>query len=112
MINIKEPVGAIYTYVETDENGEFRRLYAKVTHVIEVDVEGVTVVFSDSVVAPIDYLAVKDEELRDAIIRRLESTLKSVTENANNLRRIIDKLEDIATATDCRFDITVNKDDC
>jgi hypothetical protein len=112
MINIKEPKGAVYAYVETDKKGEFRRLTVKTTHVVEVDVNGTSVVFSNSDIHPISYLEINENELRDIIVKNLEQTLKSVTDKANNLQKAINLLEDLATATDCQFDVMVNKYDC
>jgi len=112
MVSIKEPKGAVNLNIETDKEGKFRRLVIKTTHVVEVDINGVSVVFSNSEIHPISYLQINEDELRDIIIKNLEQTLKSVTDKANNLQKAINLLEDLATATDCQFGVTVNKYDC
>jgi hypothetical protein len=112
MEEIKEPRGAIYVYIETDKEGEFRRLIVKTTHIVEVDVNGTSVVFSNSEIHPISFLEINENELRDIIVKNLEKTLKSVTDKANNLQKAINLLEDLATTTDCQFDVMVNKYDC
>jgi hypothetical protein len=112
MISVKEPKGAVYVNIETDEDGKFRRLIVKTTHVVEVDINGISVIFSNSEIHPISYLEINENELRDIVIKNLEQTLKSVTDKANNLQKAINLLEDLATATDCQFDVMVSKYDC
>ena len=112
MINTKEPKGAVYVNIETDENGEFRRLIVKTTHVMEVDINGITTVLSNSDAHVINYLPTDIDEVKRIIYKKLENTLKTVCDRADKIEKIINMLENIALGTGCDFDITVTKGDC
>jgi hypothetical protein len=112
MLEVKEPKGIINVDVETDKNGEFRRLTIILKHSIEIDVDGTAVIFCDSDVHMINYLPTKEDEVKKIIYEKLEKTLKTACDRAAKMEKIINMLENIASGTGCDFDITISKYDC
>ena len=112
MVEVGNPKGFIDISIETDKNGEFRQITATIKHVIDIDINGTTVVLYDSDVHTINYLPTEINEVRKTIFEKLENTLRAVCDRAERMQQIINMLENVALGTGCDFSIKVSKNDC
>jgi len=112
VIEVGKPKGLISVDIETDADGEFRRFTVTLKHSVAININDSTIYVSGTGTHVMDSLPAEVDEVKKIIFEKLEHTLSTACDRADQIQKTINMLENIATDTDCYFKITINKYDC